>query len=89
MFLSSASPAIAALKETDYRRILELHAAKTKSTPEHIEEVYSKRGYPHGSGSKASEMLAALGEAGCQRFYMQMFVRDLIDPRHRARGVPG
>ena len=77
MFLSSASPAVAARKESDYRRILELHATKTKSTPEHIEAVYEERGYPHGSGTKATEMLAALGEAGCQRFYMQMFVRDL------------
>ncbi len=77
MFLSSASPAVAARKQSDYRRILELHATKTKSTPEHIEAVYEERGYPHGSGTKASEMLAALGEAGCQRFYMQMFVRDL------------
>ncbi len=77
IFLSSASPAVAARKERDYRRILEQHAAKTKSTPDRIEEVYEERGYPHGSGSKASEMLAALAEAGCQRYYMQMFVRDL------------
>lgn len=77
IFLSSASPAVAARKESDYRRILEQHAAKTKSTPDRIEEVYEEQGYPHGSGSKASEMLAALAEAGCQRYYMQMFVRDL------------
>ena len=67
---------MAARKESDYRQILERHAAKTKSTPDRIEEVYEKQGYPHGSGSKASEMLAALAEAGCQRYYMQMFVRD-------------
>jgi alkanesulfonate monooxygenase SsuD/methylene tetrahydromethanopterin reductase-like flavin-dependent oxidoreductase (luciferase family) len=77
LFLSSASPAVAARKEADYRRILESHAAKTKSTPERIESVYEERGYPHGSGSKASEMLDALADAGCQRYYMQMFVRDL------------
>ena len=77
IFLSMAGPAVAARTETDYRRLLEKHAAKTKSTPEWIETVYSDRGYPHGSGSKPAEMLAALGEAGCQRFYMQIFIRDL------------
>jgi alkanesulfonate monooxygenase SsuD/methylene tetrahydromethanopterin reductase-like flavin-dependent oxidoreductase (luciferase family) len=76
LFLSSASPAVAARKESDYRKILESHAAKTRSTPERIESVYQERGYPHGSGSKASEMLEALAEAGCDRYYMQMFVRD-------------
>jgi alkanesulfonate monooxygenase SsuD/methylene tetrahydromethanopterin reductase-like flavin-dependent oxidoreductase (luciferase family) len=77
IFLSMAGPAVAARKEADYRQLLERQAAKTKSTPERIETVYSERGYPHGSGSKPSEMVAALEEAGCQRFYMQMFVRDL------------
>jgi alkanesulfonate monooxygenase SsuD/methylene tetrahydromethanopterin reductase-like flavin-dependent oxidoreductase (luciferase family) len=77
IFLTMAGPAVAARKESDYRFLLERQAAKTKSTPERIEAVYTERGYPHGFGSRPSEMLAALGEAGCQRFYMQIFVRDL------------
>ncbi len=77
IFLTMAGPAVAARKESDYRQLLEKHAVKTKSTPERIETVYSERGYPHGSGSKPAEMVAALEEAGCQRFYMQIFVRDL------------
>ena len=79
ILFSSASPAIAAKKETDYRRILMMMADRTGSPPERIEQVYEERGYPHGSGSKASEMLAALDEAGCQRFYPQMFMRNPAD----------
>jgi len=77
ILLSTAGPAVAARKESDYRLLLERQSAKTNSTPELIATVYSERGYPHGSGSKPAEMLAALEEAGCRRFYMQIFVRDL------------
>jgi hypothetical protein len=54
-------------------------AEQAKSTPERIEHVYEQRGYPHGSGSKASEMLHALEESGCQRFYPQMFLGNPAD----------
>lgn len=74
ILFSTACPAIAARRESDYRRLLETLAERTRSTPERIEQVYEERGYPHGSGSKPSEMLAALGEAGCSRFYPQMFL---------------
>lgn len=89
ILFSTACPAIAARKEADYRRLLESLAEQTHSTPERIEEVYERRGYPHGSGGKASEMLAALGEAGCRRFYPQMFLGnpddyDLILDAYRA-----
>jgi alkanesulfonate monooxygenase SsuD/methylene tetrahydromethanopterin reductase-like flavin-dependent oxidoreductase (luciferase family) len=76
ILFSSACPAIAARPEPEYRRLLERLAESTGSTPDRIEEVYDERGYPHGSGSKPSEMLAALGEAGCDRFYPQMFLGD-------------
>ena len=79
IFFSTASPAIAARGEADYRRLLGMLAERTKSTPERIEEVYAKRGYPHGSGSKPAEMLQALEEAGCQRFYPQMFLGNPAD----------
>jgi hypothetical protein len=49
----------------------------TGQTTEHIEEVYAERGYPHGSGSRPAEMLAALEEAGCQRFYAQAFAAEV------------
>ena len=71
--MSSAGPAIAAEHESDYRRLLEKLAELTKQTPEHIEETYEKRQWPHGHGSKPAETMAALEEAGCQRFYLQMF----------------
>ena len=79
ILFSAASPAIAARKETDYRRLLDMLAERTRSTPERIEMVYRGRGYPHGSGSQSVEMLAALEEAGCRRFYSQMFLDDPRD----------
>lgn len=79
IFWSSAGPGVAARKESDYRRILGGIADLTGQTPEHIEDVWEERGYPHGSGAKGAEMIAALEEAGCQRFYPQMFL-DEDDP---------
>jgi alkanesulfonate monooxygenase SsuD/methylene tetrahydromethanopterin reductase-like flavin-dependent oxidoreductase (luciferase family) len=74
IFLSSAGPGLAAIKEADYQKLLQRYAERTKSSPERIEAVYERDGLPHGSGAKAAEMIAALEEAGCQRFYMQMFL---------------
>lgn len=65
IFWTSAEPALAAKKETDYQRLLEMFSEMTGRDPEHIEKTYEERAYPHGSGSKASEMLYALEEAGC------------------------
>ncbi len=76
---SCACPVVAAKGEADYRRILERLAEQTHSTPARIEEAYTKRFYPHGSGSRAAEMAAALAEAGCQRLYAQMFLGDPTD----------
>lgn len=73
MLFSAASPAIFAIKESDYQNRLKAFADLTGSTPERIEEVYLERGYPHGFGSQPSDMLAALEEAGCQRYYAQAF----------------
>lgn len=73
---SSAGPGVAAKKESDYRRMLEGIAELTGKSTEHIESVWEERGYPHGPGSKAAEMIAALDEAGCDRFYPQMFLNE-------------
>lgn len=69
---SSAGPGVAAKGEADYRRMLEKMADLTGRSTDYIEEAWEKRGYPHGAGSKAAEMIAALEEAGCQRFYPQV-----------------
>lgn len=74
IFWSSASPGIAAKKESDYRRLLDKLSSLTGVSVDEIEERYEERGYPHGSGSKAAEMIAALEEAGCERFYPQLFI---------------
>lgn len=73
---SSAGPGVAAKREDDYRRMLEKMAERTGQTTEHIEETWEERGYPHGSGAKPAEMIAALEEAGCRRFYPQVFITE-------------
>lgn len=73
---SSAGPGVAALKDSDYRRMLEAMSERTGKPPEHIEEVWASRGYPHGSGAKPAEMIAALEEAGCELFYAQVFLAE-------------
>ncbi|HWB88453.1 MAG TPA: LLM class flavin-dependent oxidoreductase [Acidimicrobiia bacterium] len=77
---SSAGPGVAARREADYRRLLEGMAGLSGHTPDYIESRWEERGYPHGSGSKPAEMIAALEEAGCTRFYPQVFVTE-DDPR--------
>ena len=76
---SSTGPGIAAKKEADYRRVLEKAAEFFDRTPEHLEKRLDERGYPHGSGAKPAEMIAALEEAGCRRFYVQTFLVDAGD----------
>lgn len=73
---SSAGPGVAAKKDSDYHRMLQGIAELTSKSPEHIESVWDERGYPHGPGSKAAEMIAALEEAGCDRFYPQVFLGE-------------
>ena len=79
IFWTSAGPGLAAKSDTEYRRLLELFADMTKQTTAHIEETYEERGYPHGPGSKAAEMLAELEEAGCQRYFPQLFIDEISD----------
>ncbi|MGB7860843.1 MAG: LLM class flavin-dependent oxidoreductase [Acidimicrobiia bacterium] len=76
IFWTSAGPGVAAKNDTDYRRMLEAMAEKTGKSTEHIESAWNERGFPHGSGSKPAEMIAALEEAGCQRFYPQVFLGE-------------
>jgi alkanesulfonate monooxygenase SsuD/methylene tetrahydromethanopterin reductase-like flavin-dependent oxidoreductase (luciferase family) len=76
---TSAGPAVAAKKDSDYRRLLEAMAEKSGETTDRLEEIYEERAYPHGPGSKAAEMVAALEEAGCQRYYPQIFLDDISE----------
>lgn len=79
IFWSSTGPGVAARKEADYRRILQNFATLNQTTPERIEEVYQERNIPHGSGAQALEGVAALAEAGCQRYYLQTSGADPND----------
>ncbi len=76
---SSAGPALAARDRSEYRRLLSRLAELTGRTPDHIEATYEKNGFPHGHGQQPSEMLAEIEEAGCQRFYMQVFAAEPED----------
>jgi len=76
IFWSSAGPGVAAKGDADYKRILGGIADLTGRDPAYIEERWEERGYPHGSGSKGAEMIAALEEAGCQRFFPQMLIGE-------------
>jgi alkanesulfonate monooxygenase SsuD/methylene tetrahydromethanopterin reductase-like flavin-dependent oxidoreductase (luciferase family) len=73
---SSAGPGVAAKREADYREMMHAMAERTGHDVEHIEKAWDERGYPHGSGSKPAEMIAALEEAGCERFYPQVFLSE-------------
>ncbi len=73
---SSAGPGVAAKKEADYREMMEVMAERTGHGVEHIEKTWDQRGYPYGSGSKPAEMISALEEAGCERFYPQVFLGE-------------
>jgi alkanesulfonate monooxygenase SsuD/methylene tetrahydromethanopterin reductase-like flavin-dependent oxidoreductase (luciferase family) len=79
IFWSSAAPGMAAKKEVDYRRLLEKASEFFDRPLEHLETRFDERGYPHGSGAKPAEMIAALEEAGCERFYVQAFLVDADD----------
>ena len=73
ILFSAAGPAVAGHTEADYTRLRDDMARLAGVDPERIDRGYQKRKYPHGFGSQPSEMIAALEEAGCQRYYLQMF----------------
>lgn len=70
---TSIGAGLAAVEESDYRRFLEHLAKVTGQSTERIEEVYAERSIPHGYGSQARDMLAELADAGCERYYLQVF----------------
>ena len=73
ILITSAGPAIAGPTKADYVRLRDHMAELTGVDPGRIDSGYEKRKYPHGYGEKPAEMLAALEEVGCQRYYLQMF----------------
>lgn len=77
ILFSTACPALTAPDEEGYKVLVEAFATKTKSTPERVEEAFNERGYPHGYGAQPAEMLAALEDAGCRRFYAQTFAATI------------
>jgi alkanesulfonate monooxygenase SsuD/methylene tetrahydromethanopterin reductase-like flavin-dependent oxidoreductase (luciferase family) len=79
LLISSAGPAIAAQSESDYERLKNTMADLLEIEPGRLAGGYRKRAYPHGFDHQPAEMIAALEEAGCQRFYLQMFLGDPND----------
>lgn len=79
LLISSAGPAIAAPDQSSYERLRDQMAELAGVEVGRLEGGYRKRQYPAGWGSQAAERMAALEEAGCQRFYLQMFLGDPAD----------
>jgi len=73
--ISVMGGAITGRDDASYRSNLERVAAADpfERSPEDLEAGFEKRGMPIGPADKAREAMAALGEAGVDRFYMQHF----------------
>lgn len=73
VLMSGTGPAVGAVDADVYHDLLSRMAELTGSPTEHIEATYLKRGWPHGPGLQAARMLNELEDAGCERYYLQMF----------------
>jgi alkanesulfonate monooxygenase SsuD/methylene tetrahydromethanopterin reductase-like flavin-dependent oxidoreductase (luciferase family) len=64
-------PALVGRTEQEYRDRLEAAAARRDISPEEIEQRYVDAGIPVGTPARAAETIAALDEAGVERWYVQ------------------
>lgn len=64
-------PALVGRTDAEYRERLATAAAKREITPEELEERYVGAGIPVGTPARAAETIAALEEAGVERWYVQ------------------
>ena len=75
LLISVMGGAITGKDEASYRRNLERVAAADPfgRSPEDLEAHFEERGLPIGPAARARQVMAALGEAGVGRFYLQHF----------------
>ena len=79
LLISSAGPAIAAPDQSSYERLRDQMAELAGVEVGRLEGGYRKRRYPTGWGDQPVKGMAELEEAGCQRYYLQMFQGDPAD----------
>lgn len=72
-------PAVAGRTEASYRENLAAAAARLGRNPEQLESGLLEQGYPVGTPGRVKERMAAIRDAGVDRFYLQHF--DLTDLR--------
>lgn len=71
LVFSVMGPVVAGPDQSSYRRILERQAAARDRTPEEQEARLAEVGVPHGPPEQISETMAALEEAGVEKYYVQ------------------
>lgn len=72
-------PAIVGADDDAYRRRLEAAAARRDKTPDELESSWAANGVVHGTPGKVAEQVAALGDGGVQRYYVQWLDLDDLD----------
>ncbi|MFP3915720.1 MAG: LLM class flavin-dependent oxidoreductase [Actinomycetota bacterium] len=64
-------PTLVGRSDAEYKERLEASAARRDIPPQDLERRYEEVGLPMGTPSRAAETLAALEEAGVERYYVQ------------------
>jgi alkanesulfonate monooxygenase SsuD/methylene tetrahydromethanopterin reductase-like flavin-dependent oxidoreductase (luciferase family) len=65
--------------QAEYEERLGAAAARRSITPKELEDRYASNGFPVGTPTRAAEAVAALGEAGVDRIYVQWLHLDDLD----------
>ncbi len=68
--------ALVARTDSEYREELAKASSQSTFDPDELEERLIARGYPVGTPDRAAEAIAALEEAGVERFYVQWLDLD-------------
>lgn len=72
-------PAIVGANDDAYRGRLETQALKRDKSPDELESGWADRGIVHGTPKRVAEQIAALEDAGVERFYVQWLDLDDLD----------
>lgn len=72
-------PALVGRDDQTYGERLAAAASKRGTSPEALEERWASAGIPIGTPTRVAETVAALGEAGVQRIYVQWLDLDDLD----------
>ncbi len=87
--VSVMGPALVGRTDDEYRTRLEEAATARGLSAEDLEERYLSAGVPVGGPQRVAETVAALGEAGVDKWYVQWIDLDDIDSFAMTMGVIG